>query len=131
MDGFKVGAVAFLALIAIVLVRQWKPEWGLLLRVAAAVVLLSMIVQSVSYVIEEIRGFCGQALPDGALSLLFKSLGIAFLSGTGASVCRDCGESGLATWVEMAGKVEILVLSLPLIQEVLTEAGELLGMSGL
>lgn len=131
MDGFKVGTVAFLALIGIVLVRQWKPEWGLLLRVAAAVVLFGMVVQSVSYVAEEIRALCGQALPEGAISLLFKSLGIAFLSGAGAAVCRDCGENGLAGWVEMAGKVEILVLSLPLMREVLTEATELLGMSGL
>ena len=130
MDVFKAGALAFLSLVVIVLLRQWKPEWSSLLRIAAAVLLLGVVLTTMAKLLEEIRDVGGQALPDGTLSLLFKAMGIAFLTQIGASVCRDCGENGLATWVEMAGKIEILLLSFPLIRDVLSEATALLNMSG-
>ena len=44
-----------------------------------------------------------------------------------ASICRDSGEGGLAGWVEMAGRVEILLLSFPLIRTVLSTVSDLLG----
>ena len=128
MDGFKVGAVALLALVIIVLVRQWKPEWGMLLRMAAAVVLMSLVVSAIAGVMDEMRDISGQALPQGALPLIYKALGVALLTQLCTSVCRDCGESGLAVWVEIAGKTEILLLSLPLMRDVLRQATELLDM---
>ena len=124
------GALASISLVMILLVRQWKPEWGGVLRIAAAVLILGVIVSTVAELVAEIREMSGQAIPDETLSLLFKAMGIAFLTQIGASVCRDCGENGLATWVEMAGKVEIVLLSLPLIRDVLSQATELLNMSG-
>ena len=128
MEGFKVGALALVSLVAIVLIRQWKPEWGVFLRLAAAVLLLGAVVTSMAEVVTQIRNLSGQALPDGSMALLFKALGIALLTQIGTSVCRDCGENGLATWVEMAGKAEILLLSFPLIRDVLAQAAELLEM---
>ena len=128
MDGFKIGALAFLSLVVIVLLRQWKPEWSVFLRLAAAVLLVGAVVSVMAEVVDEIQNIGGQALPDGTLPLLLKALGIALLTQICTSVCRDCGENGLATWVEMAGKAEILLLSFPLIRDVLSEAMELLEM---
>jgi stage III sporulation protein AD len=61
--------------------------------------------------------------------ILLKALGVAFLTETAASVCRDSGETGLATWVEIAGKLEILLLSFPLIRTVMDTVTDMLGMA--
>ena len=79
-------------------------------------------------VVADVRDIGGQTIPTETLAVLFKALGIALITQICASVCRDGGEAGLASWVEMAGKIEILLLSFPLIRNILAAAGELLNM---
>ena len=57
---------------------------------------------------------------------LLKALGVAVLTHCCGEICRESGESSIATGVETAGKVEILLLSLPLLEELLGIARSLL-----
>ena len=43
------------------------------------------------------------------------------------AICRESGETGAASGVELAGKVEILLLSIPMLENVLNIVGELLN----
>ena len=58
---------------------------------------------------------------------MFKTLGICFLAQFAADSCRDAGESALASKVELAGKISILVLSLPLFEDIAQTALGLIG----
>jgi len=51
--------------------------------------------------------------------MMLKALGIAFLSEIVAGICRDGGEGSVASIVEMAGKILILLLCFPLIESLL------------
>jgi stage III sporulation protein AD len=121
--------IALVGLTALVILRQYKPEWAPLLRGAVTVIALSMIVSmaavAVSYLKELTAGT--DALSGESWGLLLKALGVAFLTETSAAVCRDSGEAGLAVWVETAGKLEILLLSVPLIRTVMDTVTALLG----
>jgi stage III sporulation protein AD len=57
-------------------------------------------------------------------------MGIALLTQFCADVCRESGESGAASTVELTGKMEILLLCLPLLDEILSAARELLSLGG-
>jgi stage III sporulation protein AD len=123
--------VATVGLTALLILRAYKPEWAPFLRMAVTVVALGLTVGLVSTVLTYITDLAtatGASEGEG-WSLLLKALGVAFLTETAASVCRDSGETGLATWVETAGKLEILLLSFPLIRTVLDTVTELLGMA--
>ena len=63
------------------------------------------------------------------LPYLLKSMGISLLSSTAADLCRDSGESAVATKLELLGKCEIIVLSIPLLKELLSLAEELMRIS--
>ena len=129
MDAVKVGGLALVGLTALVLLRHWKPEWAVFLRLAVTVVslgvILTLLVGSLTYLRELTAGLGGD--PTGMWEILLKALGIAFLTETAAAICRDSGEGGLAGWVEMAGKLELLLLSFPLIRTVLDTAAALLS----
>ena len=131
MDGARLGGLALISLVALLILRQGKPEWAPLLRMAAAVVALGFILSMVAAVIGyvgELSTLAGDGAPDGETwQLLLRALGLAFITETAASICRDSGESGLAGWVEMAGKLEILLLAFPLIRTVLDTVAALLG----
>ena len=57
---------------------------------------------------------------------LYKAVGIALVVRVGSSLCRDAGESALASVVETAGAVCALVVSLPLLRTVLSLLLELM-----
>ena len=131
MDAARIGGVALVGLVALLVLRQYKPEWAPFLRMAVTVVALGLTVALASTVLTYITDLASAtgALEGEGWSLLLKALGVAFLTETAASVCRDSGETGLATWVETAGKLEILLLSFPLIRTVMDTVTELLGMA--
>ena len=131
MEWARIGGVATVGLTALLILRAYKPKWAPFLRMAVTVVTLGLTVGLVSAVLTYITDLAtatGASEGEG-WSLLLKALGVAFLTETAASVCRDSGETGLATWVETAGKLEILLLSFPLIRTVLDTVTELLGMA--
>lgn len=131
MEWARIGGVATVGLTALLILRAYKPEWAPFLRMAVTVVALGLTVALASTVLTYITDLASAtgALEGAGWSLLLKALGVAFLTETAASVCRDSGETGLATWVETAGKLEILLLSFPLIRTVMDTVTELLGMA--
>ena len=62
---------------------------------------------------------------QGLLPLLCKGFGIAFLISVSASFCRDLGEEKVAEKLELCGKGAILYLSLPILEQVLNQIGEI------
>lgn len=131
MGWAKVGGIALTGLSALLILRSYKPEWAVFLRMAVTVVSLGLVISmaatAVGYV-TDLTAATG-ALDGEAWTILLKALGLAFLTETAASVCRDSGEAGLATWVETAGKLEILLLSFPLIRTVMDTVTALLGVA--
>lgn len=67
-------------------------------------------------------------LPEYVFVML-KGLGAALITHFCASVCREYGKPSLADSVELAGKLEILLLCFPLLTEIASTALELLELS--
>ena len=53
-------------------------------------------------------------IDDMYIKIVFKCLGVIYLSQFAADYCKDCGENAIASQVILAGKVSVLVISLPL-----------------
>ena len=130
MEWARIGGIAMLGLTALLLLRAYKPEWAPFLRMAVTVVALGLtltLAATVLRYVTELAAATG-ALDGEGWPILLKALGVAFLTEAAASVCRDSGEGGLATWVETAGRLEILLLSFPLIRAVMDTVTGILGM---
>lgn len=89
-------------------------------RVRAFLVLVALAV--VSPVIELAKSSAETSGLSSYLTLLMKALGIALTTELCADICRDCGESALGSGIEFAGKAEILLLSLPLMKQIMETA---------
>ena len=129
MEGARIGGLALVGLVALLLLRTYKPEWAVFIRMAVTIlcagIILTMAATVLSYVAELTAG---TGATDGETwTILLKALGIAFLTETAASICRDSGEGALAGWVETAGKLEILLLAFPLIRTAMDTVAGLLG----
>ena len=113
---------------AALVVKQWKSDVLPLIRVASVVLFGIAAIRAASPLVTYLSSLLrqGGAAPYG--TVLFKALGIALLTQFCAEICRECGENAAAGGIELTGKIEILLLCLPLINEILLLAEELLRM---
>lgn len=122
-----VGAGLIAAVLAVVL-RKQRPEFALLVSLSAGVFLLGGIVVGMLPVVSEVRAiFDSTSMPRPYVEVLFKALGICFVTQIACDACKDAGESAIGSKVELAGKIAVLVVSLPLFSQVLGIVGSLLG----
>ena len=61
------------------------------------------------------------------LEILWKALGICYITGIAGDLCQDCGESALAKTVELWGRLSLVLLSLPLLETLLRTVTEVLS----
>lgn len=127
MDTWKICGLALICIVAFSVVRQWGRDFEVPMKLAAAVVFLGLIVG----ISTPLLGWIREMLSAGSVSeyaeLLLGALGIAVVTGVCADVCRECKEPTVASYVEMAGRLEILILCIPLIKEILETVGEFPG----
>ena len=100
--------------------------WYRRLLLAGAAVLLFIIGNSVG-IFNMISEFSQNAGMDEAhIKLIFKALGICYITRLACDVCKDSGETALASKVDLAGRITIAALSLPLITALLQTVTTLL-----
>lgn len=128
MNIIGIVGTALIAAILAVTLKRYNQEYAVIISIIAGVVILVEILRNISPAVREITTLLsGVGLTQEYGWILFKTLGICFLAQFAADSCRDAGESALASKVELAGKISILVLSLPLFEDIAQTALGLIG----
>ena len=127
---FKLLGGAIICVLVTLILKKESPDSALVLRMVAGVGLAVVCVGAMTPVIEYVREI-GESLGAGdtvssVASVLLKALGVSLLTHICATVCRDSGEGSVAYYVELGGKIEIVILSLPLVKEIIDMALELI-----
>lgn len=125
MTVLAVCGILVIAAFLTVLLRQYRPELALAVGVAAGVGISVAVILTLSEPLAYVKETLTRAGMDGGTALLLiKSLGICLLTQFTAELCRDAGESGMASRAELGGKAALLLLLLPLLRQI----GELAAM---
>lgn len=120
MEIIKIVTFAFVALILIMVLKDGKKEVALQLSLAAGIAIFLFMVTKITGVMQFLQSLAIKANIDFVyLDTILKILGIAYLTSFCSEICRDAGEGSLASKVEFAGKILILVLAIPILMAVL------------
>lgn len=120
MDIVKIIGVGFTALIIIILLKQYKPEFVIYVSLIAGAIILFLIMDKLSGIISLLKNLSVKAsINNEFLLILIKITGIAFLTEFATSVCRDSGETAIANKIDLGGKVLIIAISIPIISTLL------------
>jgi stage III sporulation protein AD len=114
MDFYAVFGFGLLVTILLVILRKERPEIAVLLALVAAALILGGLLQKISEVLLVFETLAIKAdLNRDYLKLTVKIVGFAYLAGFGVQICKDAGEHSIAAKLELAGKIFILGLGLP------------------
>lgn len=126
MEIIKIAFAAILTAVLYGLIKQIKPEIAPLVLLGGCCIILASAADrfgDVSSGAEEIINIAG--LNSEHVSLLIKALAVCTVTQFAADICRDNSSASLASAVEVAGRLGIILLAMPMLKSV---AGLALGM---
>ncbi len=116
MDIIKIIGIAFLAIVIIVILKQYRPEFAIYASIIAGILILSLAFNTLSGIIEMIKSISSKTnINSEFLVILIKITGIAILTEFAVSISKDSGESAIASKVDIGGKIIIISMSIPII----------------
>ena len=120
MEITKVIGVGITALIIIIILKQYKPEFAVYISIIAGIIILLMSMTRLSSIIEVLSNV-SQKVGTGNqfLKILLKITGIAILTEFAVSICKDSGETAIASKIDLGGKIIIISISIPIITALL------------
>lgn len=121
------GAAIITAVMALLL-RQKSPHSSLLLSIASGTVIMLSLLRDIPDIITGVNALLGSAGIDGGdIILLFKIVGICFVTEFTCDCVSEAGLLSLSTNISFAGKILVLVTSLPMFERVISVIQELSG----
>lgn len=126
-DVIKIIGIGLLALIIIVILKQYKPEFAIYVSMIAGVLILVLAIQKLTGIINLLQSLANKTyINKSFLSILLKITGIAFITEFAVSICSDAGEKAIASKIEIGSKVIIIEMSIPIITSLLELVIEIL-----
>lgn len=119
--------IAVCAVFLALYLKTQQKEIAAMIAIAASVLLFASSVSGAQKAADTIWETASESKYADMTKILIKALGIAGITQITADVCREAGEAAVGAQLEMFGKVEILLLSLPLAARLLRMAEELLA----
>ncbi|MEF9983779.1 MAG: SpoIIIAC/SpoIIIAD family protein [Oscillospiraceae bacterium] len=127
MEIIKVVGIGLIGATMALLLGEYKKELSLMVTIATGIVIMLIMLQSIEPVLEVTTSMFSKANMDkDYIRVLLKALGICFLTQIAVDACRDSGNSAIASKIEMAGKIAVLFVALPLFLSLLELVGTLI-----
>lgn len=120
MEIIRIIGIGLVALIIIVLLKQYRPEFAVYISLLTGVLILFFVMDQLTGIVQLIQSVANRSSVNSSfVTLLIKITGIAFLSEFAVSICKDSGESAIASKVELGSKIIIIAMSIPIISNLL------------
>jgi len=120
MEIFQIIGLALVATVIALLLKAHRPEMALQVSLVTGIIIFLVILGKITAVVDLLNSYAEKVNIDMVyINTLLKIVGIAYIAEFGAEVCRDAGEGAIASKVELAGKVIIVVMAVPIITSLL------------
>ena len=126
-SAFTTAVFCVASAILAVLLRQHVRDQSLFISLAACVVVTGGLFAMLAPILGDIRGlFLDSGLPESYISLVFKATAICLITQITSDLCKDSGETAIASAAELWGRGAVTFVSLPLIKALISRIGEIL-----
>jgi stage III sporulation protein AD len=116
----QIAGIAVSGMIMVSLVRAFKPEFAIYIVIATVIVILILCVTQLTAVFQFLKSvYDDMSYGKEYFPIIIKVLVVAYLADFTAQLCHDAGETSIGSKVELAGKIIIFYLSLPILVSIL------------
>ncbi|MFZ3577150.1 stage III sporulation protein AD [Virgibacillus sp. DJP39] len=120
MDILQIVILGIISSLLFIILKEQHASIAYLLLLLTGIIILSVVINQIGAVLNLIESLGEKASIDGIyMETILKIIGIAYIAEIGANITRDAGLSSVASKIELAGKVSILLLAVPIISAVI------------
>ncbi|QHS22725.1 stage III sporulation protein AD [Virgibacillus sp. MSP4-1] len=120
MGIFEIVSLGMLAAILAIIVRDQSPSISFFIVMLTGIIIFLVLIQHIAEIFRLISTLTTKAnINFMYVETILKIIGIAYISEFGAQIIRDAGLNSIASKIELAGKIFILVLAVPILTAVI------------
>lgn len=118
MEIIKITAIGIICAVISITLKKTNPEMAVQVGIAAGLLIFMMIASYLTEAVAFIKEIANKyALEYGAITLVLKVTGIAYICEFAVETLKDAGEGAIGSKVELAGKLIIAVITIPMIKD--------------
>ena len=128
MDMVRIGILGVAGVMIALQFKTVKPEISLYIGFAVCIVIFTFSVNGMMQILskmEELQKYISGS--DSYFALLFKAVGITYISEFCASICKDAGYGAVAGQIEIFGKLTVLFMGMPVLMAVIENISSIAG----
>lgn len=119
MNILSVLGIALVSVVLVTVLKQYRSEYAILVEICAAVVIILLLIPSINGILDSVNSLIDLSGIDRRyFQLLVKAIGVIIVVQLAADTCRDSGSTALAHKVELAGRVAVLIIVMPMVAAV-------------
>lgn len=108
--------------------REESPSWAVLLAIGFVTTIFLALIPQISIAFQGLSALAAEASVSSLyLNPVLKTIGVAYITSFGVQISEEAGEDAIAAVLELAGKVVIVLIALPLLQVILQTLFGILG----
>lgn len=116
MEIIQIVGLGLIATILILILKEQNSIFAFMLAIITGLIIFLFLIGKISEVIRLLE----RLATEGGINLIYlktilKIIGIAYIAEFGAQITRDAGQGAIASKIELAGKILIMVMAIPII----------------
>jgi len=120
MDILQIIGIAIVGALLSLILKTYRPEVALQIALATGIVIFISIAATLSSAVEAIMALADKyGIDSGYIGTVIRIIGIAYICQFTADVCKDAGETAVASKIEFAAKVLMLIYAIPIVDALL------------
>ena len=129
MNIIIIASSALIAAILSLILKQYKPEYSLFISISAGVLIFLSVLAVMHPIMDFISSLTEQTGISGVYAeVLIKSLAVCYITQLASDCCTDAGETAIAGKLQIAGRIAILLIALPMFQSLTELVTDLINM---
>ena len=116
----------FITLVVTIMLKEYRKDFAIYSSLIGGAIILYYVIDYLKNIVKFLDSLSTTGISSSFIILLIKITGISILTEFAVSICKDIGESSIASKVDLGGKILVISLSIPVISATLSGLLELL-----
>lgn len=119
MEMVQIVLIGVIAAMLYLVLKDIYPSFAFFITIITTIIILFLVVKQIGMIIQLLKTLANKAMVQTFyIETILKIIGIAYITELGANITKDAGLNSIAAKIELAGKIFILLLAIPIITAV-------------
>lgn len=126
MDIFRIIGVGLVGAVITVMLKSSKSEFSVLAVLATGIIILTIVLNSFSDVIVAFNKIVDKSgISNSLFTGLLKIIGVGYVTEYSSSICSDMDCASIGKKIQLAGKITIFLMALPIVMALIDTVSEI------